>query len=371
MNKFTVLLFICCFYMSCGDKTPEESSTVESTPTQQATTVIDNTIELEVILNKVRIRDKAGLDGEELEQLKKGTKVTFMGEISDFTDKIKLRGIEHDDPWLKIQIREGQEGWIYGGAVKFKSDDAGKELKNRLITKRLEQFFGKKNVHEVEAYQKQYEETTTDKAFPSLYRNNKSLGNKLNYKFTEFFEVGIDDTEYPDLFWIDDPIPAMSLSLVAEGTQYQIFTNIEDLHQKATQTEGKLDDEFTRILKAVYADDIEYYYPVWFLQTWDYGGYSLLGQGKHTAILNRLERLAAKTDIFDAEIRDIKNSIVQDIIEGEHYGEKSETILEEIDGIIGNNYNVLTENDLVVIKNRRPMFENPETHSISVFEKDY
>lgn len=357
--------------MSCGDKTPEESSTIKSTPTQQTTTVIDNSIELEVILNKVRIRDKAGLDGEELEQLKKGTKVTFMGEISDFTDKIKLRGIEHDDPWLKIQIREGQEGWIYGGAVKFKSDEAGKALKNRLITKRLEQFFGNKIVYQVEAYQKQYAETSTDKAFPLLYRSNEALKHEMNNKFATFFEMGIEDTEYPDLFWIDDPIPAMSLSLVAEGTMYQIFTNIADLHQKATQTEGKLDDEFTRILKAMYADDIEYYYPVWFLQTWDYGGYSLLGQGKHTAILNRLERLAAKTDIFDTEIRAIKNKVVQDIIEGEHYGEKSEAILKEIDNIINANYNVLTDNDLVVIKNRRPMFAAPETHNISVFEKDY
>ena len=357
--------------MSCGDKSTEESTTQNTTIQEEKTTVIDNLIELEVILSKVRIRDKAGLDGEELEQLKKGTKVTFMGEISDFTDKIKLRGVQHDDPWLKIRIREGQEGWIYGGAVKFKSDEAGKELKNRLITKRLEQFFGNKIVYEVEAYQKQYEEVKTDKEFALLYRSNKELAYKLNYKFTEFFEMGINDTEYPDLFWIDDPIPAMSLSLVAEGTQYQIFTNIVDLNKKTKETEGGLDDEFTGILKAMHADDIEYYYPVWFLQTWDYGGYSLLGQGKHTAMLNRLEALSAKTNLFNPEIQAIKKQVIQDIIEGEHYGEKSETILNEIDTIINSNYNVLTENDLIVLKNRRPMFEEPEKYEINVFEKDY
>ncbi|MFK7946119.1 MAG: SH3 domain-containing protein [Saprospiraceae bacterium] len=371
MNKFVILLSICCVYISCGDKSSKKSTTKNAIIQTQQTTVIDNPIELEVILDKVRIRDKAGLDGTELEQLKKGTKVTFMGEISDFTDKIKLRGIQYNDPWLKIQIRKGQEGWIYGGAVKFKSDEAGKELKNRLITKRLEQFFGSKIVYEVEAYQKQFEDTKTEKEFPLLYRSNKELGHKMNYKFTAFFEMGIDDSEYPDLFWIDDPIPAMSLSLVAEGTQYQIFTNIDDLYKKAAATEGKLDDEFAKIIKAMHDNDIEYYYPVWFLQTWDYGGYSLLGQGKHTAILNRLEKLAIKTDLFNPEIRDIKKQVIQDIIEGEHYGEKSETILKELDTIINSKYTILTESDLTVLKNRRPMFEEPEKHKINVFEKDY
>lgn len=371
MNKFLFLLLsISFFYMSCGNKSNDEP-TNSTTSQEQQTNLPEDPIELEIILDKVRIRDKAGLEGEELEQLNKGTKVIFLGEISDFTDKIKLRGIQYNDPWLKIRIREGQEGWIYGGAIKFKADKAGKNLKNRLITKRLEQFFGNEIVKEVENYQAQFQNTKTDKEFASLYRSNKKLSNSMNYKFNEFFEFGIDDLDYPDLFWIDDPIPAMSLSLVAEGTMYQVFTNIDDLEEKAKTTQGELDDEFTSILKAMHDDEIEYYYPVWFLQTWDYGGYSLLGQGKHIEILNQLDTLASKTDIFDTEIKRIKTQLMEDITNGKDYGEKSEIILTEVDSIINSNYRILTESDLLVLKNRRAMFETPEKYDIKVYEKDY
>jgi hypothetical protein len=324
-------------------------------------------------LDKIRLRDKAGLDGVELEQLTKGTKLTFLGEISNFTTKIMLRGIQYDDPWLKVQIKEGQEGWIYGGAVKFKSEETGETLKNVLITKRLQRLFGSSLVKKVEAYQQQYKKTTTEEEFVTLYRNNNTLVEDMNEKLLNFFQIeklNKEGMDYPDLFWIDDPIPAMTLSLVAEGTIYQIYSNINDLSKKAKQTKGDLDDEFVAILNHMYDDAVAEGYPSWFLQTWDYGGYSLLGQGKHTSMLDKLEALSTKTTLFKDEIINMKNSVVSDIIDGQHYGETSETILNEIDAILNNNYSILTESDVIVIKNRRPMFVEPDKFEISVYEKN-
>ncbi len=327
-------------------------------------------IDLEVILDNTRLRDVAGLKGKEVAKLKKGEKVTFLGGISDFTDKIKLRGIQFDDPWLKVKTTSGKEGWIYGAAIKFKTSDAGQDLKNQLITKRLDKFFGKNLVAEIETYQQNYKQTKTDKEFVQLYRNGKKLSDSLNTKFNEFFEFDNSDTEAPDLFWIDDPIPAMTLGLVAEGTMYQIFTNIKDLSQKANETKGKLDDEFLDILSFMYDDEVEYYFPSWFVQTWDYGGYSLLGQGKHKEMLKRLEQLSKKTTLFNPEINNLKADVISDITERNEYGEKVETILKEVDAIINSGYKILTSNDLIVLKNRRPMFQNPEKHKIELYLKN-
>lgn len=348
-----------------------EVKITETTTQQQPEVQAYKAVELEVILDKTRIRDVAGLKGKELLQVKKGTKLTFLGDISDFTDKIKLRGIQYDDPWVKVKAPTGEEGWIYGAAIKFKSNDAGNDLKNMLITKRLEKFFGAAIVAQIETYQREFKETKTDKEFAVLYRKNKKLGDAMNMKFSEFFELSDFDSQYPDLFWIDDPIPGMTLSLVAEGTMYQVFTNIPDFEQKAKSTSGNLANEFMKIVKVMHDGEIEYYYPTWFLQTWDYGGYSLLGQGKHLAMLNRLEKLSGKSDLFQPEIRTIKTELIKDITEREDYGENSETILTELDDIINGAYTVLTDSDIILLKNRRPMFEDPKKYELNLFQKDF
>lgn len=379
MNRYLLIFALCAITVSCDNNGSKDNSPIDDKDTSaiqqgSAGQSTENHSELIVVLDKIRLRDKAGLDGVELEQLTKGTKLTFLGEISNFTTKIMLRGIQYDDPWLKVQIKEGQEGWIYGGAVKFKSEETGETLKNVLITKRLQRLFGSSIVKKVEAYQQQYKKTTTEEEFVTLYRNNNTLVEDMNEKLLNFFQIeklNKEGMDYPDLFWIDDPIPAMTLSLVAEGTIYQIYSNINDLSKKAKQTKGDLDDEFVAILNHMYDDAVAEGYPSWFLQTWDYGGYSLLGQGKHTSMLDKLEALSTKTTLFNDEIINMKNSVVSDIIDGQHYGETSETILNEIDAILNNNYSILTESDVIVIKNRRPMFVEPDKFEISVYEKNF
>lgn len=378
MNRYLLIFALCAITVSCDNNGSKDNSPIDDKDTSaiqqgSAGQSTENHSELIVVLDKIRLRDKAGLDGVELEQLTKGTKLTFLGEISNFTTKIMLRGIQYDDPWLKVQIKEGQEGWIYGGAVKFKSEETGETLKNVLITKRLQRLFGSSLVKKVEAYQQQYKKTTTEEEFVTLYRNNNTLAEDMNEKLLNFFQIeklNKEGMDYPDLFWIDDPIPAMTLSLVGEGTIYQIYSNINDLSKKAKQTKGDLDDEFVAILNHMYDDAVAEGYPSWFLQTWDYGGYSLLGQGKHTSMLDKLEALSTKTTLFKDEIINMKNSVVSDIIDGQHYGETSETILNEIDAILNNNYSILTESDVIVIKNRRPMFVEPDKFEISVYEKN-
>jgi hypothetical protein len=376
MKKAIILLCVPFLLFSCKGTENEQNQNQQ----QGQVTKIDETveqqslsapIELEVILDNVRIRDVAGLGGKEVARLPKKAKVIFNGIFSDFTDKIKLRGIQYDDPWLKVRTTKGVEGWIYGASVKFDANNVGADLYNQLITKRLTKFFGTKIVFEIEQYQKSFKAAKTDRDLALVYRNNKKLCDVMNEKFNEFFEVEDFDSDYPDLFWIDDPIPAMTLGLVAEGTMYQIFTNIDDLIKKSATTKGEIDNDFTKLLKDYYDGDVEYYFASYYLQTWDYGGYSLLGQGKHNALLNKLDKLAIKSDLFTPEIKQLKTNLLDDITNGAEYGENSETILKELDEITKGKYKIITATELTTLKNRRPMFEKPEDYEIQVFMKDF
>ena len=68
-----------------------------------------------VNIDNLRIRAEPGEKGEEIGRLKEGTILYDLGEVSDFTTRVQLRGIWHDEPWLKVKTDQNLEGWIYGG----------------------------------------------------------------------------------------------------------------------------------------------------------------------------------------------------------------------------------------------------------------
>jgi hypothetical protein len=70
-------------------------------------------------VDDLRIRTEPGLKSTILLTLSQGDSVLFLNERSDFTEKIALRGTVFDDPWLKVKLQTGKEGWIFGGGVKF------------------------------------------------------------------------------------------------------------------------------------------------------------------------------------------------------------------------------------------------------------
>ena len=45
--------------------------------------------------------------------------MVFTGEKTDFTQKINLRGVAYDEPWMKVITAEDKVGWVYAGGVKM------------------------------------------------------------------------------------------------------------------------------------------------------------------------------------------------------------------------------------------------------------
>lgn len=375
MNKISLLLILITLFASCETtetKAPSKDKTqveIEQKTEQEANLTTDK-VELIANLDNVRIRDKAGLEGGEIAAVSKGAKLFYLNEISDFTDEITLRGIAYNDPWLKVETEKGEIGWVYAGAVKFDMTKVSEDFKTQMVTKRLEKVFGNKLVFEIEQYQKDFAAVKTDKDFVLMYRNAKKLQEKLNVQLESAYEMH-NVSDFPDLFWIDDAIPALNAELIAEGTIYSLLFDYKILQKAALNTTSELDDEFVKLLIAKNGGEFEYFFAVWFLQTWDYGGYSLLGQGKHVAMLNRMQKLADKTTLFNVEIKEMKTELLNDITNHKEYGEKSEKIIEEINTIINKKYNLITPDEIIALKTRIKMFEDPKANEIEVFMKDF
>lgn len=117
------LLILLILLIACKDSTEfskegEEEKTETAAP-EMVEEKTHATIEIYVWVDKLRLRSEPTTKSEMVTSLKEGQALTFLNERSDFTEKINLRGTLFDEPWLKIATKEGQEGWVYGGGVKF------------------------------------------------------------------------------------------------------------------------------------------------------------------------------------------------------------------------------------------------------------
>ncbi len=125
MSKLGVntLLMFCLLCFACK----ETSNTPTESPKEIAQPVVKEvikeqtpaSIEIYVWVDKLRLRTEPTTQSEMVATLKEGEALTFKNERSDFTEKINLRGTLFDEPWLKVATKNDQEGWVYGGGVKF------------------------------------------------------------------------------------------------------------------------------------------------------------------------------------------------------------------------------------------------------------
>ncbi|MEM9917539.1 MAG: SH3 domain-containing protein [Bacteroidota bacterium] len=326
-----------------------------------------------IALDKFRLRDKAGQEGAVLTQLAEGVIVEHMGEVSDFKDRIKLRSILYDEPWIKVKTAAGTEGWAFaGGLLPMQGNQT--PLARELMNGRLIQIFGAQLAGRIEAYRQEIEAAKTSDQLALAYRNGLQLCEKLSVVLQDRFEI--IDANAPNLFWLEQAIPAYIVQLVAEGTMYQLFNDYKKWQPLAAATEGEEDDAFVQFCQQAHAQDsVENFFYAWFLQTWDYGGSSLLGQGIHLKTLEAMDKAWTAGPQFHPEISKIKQDWMQDItvdVSAEDIGgywEDKEKIITEMDQILAGNFQVLTKEDRVALEVRRKMFDNPSANKIRINQR--
>jgi len=337
MNKLLYLLVLFLFLNACGNETEK---TVE-TPQEEVKIVIPKKPERTQLIANIdylRLRSEAGTSSETLAMLERGQVMYDLGEVSDFTTQVELRGVKYNEPWLKVETSDGQKGWVYGGGVYFDLNNSSKAM-DLLMKRRLTSFYGKDISEDVFAYRKAFASARTDKNMARVIEEGSSLAKEMNEKNEKILPMANPDDpkETPDLRWLQQSLPGYHLGSAAEGTIYWFYRNLKQFSEKAGKTKGKADDDFINLNIQLHPEDsIEYNYPVYFMQTWDYGGHSLLGEGKHLEILTTANEVMAKhPSTFDAEINEIKDNLIQDLTASpQGYWYEKSRILSEIDKIM-------------------------------------
>jgi hypothetical protein len=266
-------------------------------------------------------------------------------------------------------VKTGQnlEGWVYGGAVTFDMDNPT-ALSKKVLEKRLQTFFGKELTLKLNRYKSNFDSLKTSADFVDNLREGLELRDTLTTILENRINVSENYDQMPDLFWIENAIPGYVTQLVAEGTIYYLFQDFKQLLEKAKMTKGEEDNDFVDLNLLVYAaDSVEHFFPSWFIQTWDYGGCSLLGKSEHLKILRKADQIFIKNGLFASEINNIKDRLIDDITGKDiDYWEEKEKILAELDTIIVANFGILNNEDMIALKTRRMQFEYPAENNIKV-----
>jgi len=219
-------------------------------------------------------------------------------------------------------------------------------------------------------YQQSYEAVTKSEEMAAVYTQGRELRDTLVRLLENKIEIE-DYEQLPDLFWLEEAMPGFVTALVAEGTLYYLFYDYRQLLAKAAKTSGAQDDEFIEFCTQVHEmDSVEHFFPAWFMQTWDYGGHSLLGRGIHLDLLKEMDRQVANKSTFASEINLIKERILADITE--HYISYWETkamIVAELAAILEADFSILDKADRVALQTRLKMFERAKANGIKINQK--
>jgi hypothetical protein len=371
--RYTFLFFLCVAVgiWSCRNNAhaPTESGG-QIPPTTAAQEAINTTpIPLITQPNNMRLRATPGLTGAELAQLPTGSRLLFNGEVTDFTTKLKLGYYEADLPWLKVTY-EGKEGWIFASGVDVeKTTDLHRY--NSLLAKSLkDKYFSANIITQAANYTQQIRTCTTSQQFEEVYRLGCLLKDSMGTALQQYIEKHTGN-EVPDLRWASGMAPGIVAQLVAEGSNYDLFFDYKPLLQVVRKTAHTDDDDFVELMVRIFKQDsVEHYFEGWQLQLTDIEGASLLGSQIHTNLLKQMDACIAKSALFEPYIREQKDNLIRDIVEGYSYWEPLSNIRAEIQQIIGSKFVVLTDADIAALKTRLRQFEGTLDKDIRINQKE-
>ncbi len=76
-------------------------------------------------VDQLNVRDNPSIKGNVIASIDRDAAVAFTGIKSGDVETIVLRGVAYEDLWYKIVTADGQEGWVFGGAIKRKEESKG------------------------------------------------------------------------------------------------------------------------------------------------------------------------------------------------------------------------------------------------------
>lgn len=320
--------------------------------------------DLAVARASVRLWSEPGLEGEVITRMPAGTQLIDLDQVSDFTSRIQINGKNYDEPWIKVRTQAGQEGWVYASVEDFQLA-SGLDSTAWSYEKRLLAYLGAETVAQLAAYRQAFQQIRSQADFVQVYRQGMELRDRI-VRLLEDKTALLQIEALPDLFWLGAAMPGFVPQLVAEGTAYYLFADYRQWLPRARQTAERADDSFVDLCIYFFPQDsVEYFFPVWKIQTWDYGGHSLLGRGYHLGALQKMDQLLRTAKVFEPSVQAWRKNLLDDIIHPEAtYWEEQTAALAELDQILAAGFACLTKEDEIALEVRRRQMENAKKYGI-------
>lgn len=368
------LLCLLLTITSCTEPTvtdpppPPQDSIAIKTPVILKTT--GQPISLVVATQQAIIRAEPKLTAQEVKRATKGDSLLYMNEATDATTKIKLEGIEYDEPWLKVIWATDQMGWIYGGSIRFEGL-SHQQLNQLVLQRRIRKFFGGNLFKKLEIYQKEIEDLQTLPAFKMMgdraVELKDSLSNRMNFLLT-----ASDSDTIPDFFWLNDAFPGFLVHYI-DGEGYQLYKNYKQWLLFAQKTPATADDALVDVYFSVYnTDSIEYAVQDWQWATPEGDLCSVIGKGVHLKILEKINIVLEQSPYFEEELMGIKQQLINDVAESTCYWASLKEIGKEIDAILAKNYGFISSSNLIALKTRKKLLQEHKEKNIrlNIFEEE-
>jgi hypothetical protein len=81
--------------------------------------IIQKVTPLYSTINGLNVRSGPSMKKGVITRLKLYEEVIFAGEVTDSLYSIDLGEITPSAPWVKIRVKDGKEGWVYGAGVSY------------------------------------------------------------------------------------------------------------------------------------------------------------------------------------------------------------------------------------------------------------
>lgn len=119
---YGLMILLCGLLLQCAAPESQDSTTT-TTATDSlslvtpAPTTPQRPGQYYATVDRLRIRQAPDLSAAVVVMVEEGAALTFLGEVSEQTATVELRGKTTTAPFLKVKTNNGQEGWVHESAL--------------------------------------------------------------------------------------------------------------------------------------------------------------------------------------------------------------------------------------------------------------
>ncbi|WMX13859.1 SH3 domain-containing protein [Aureispira sp. CCB-E] len=367
---YSFFILLIYSFVSCKNE-PQEStitsnsqdSTIQEQTTPNILQLEGQPISLVVTTQKAIVRAAPSIEAAEIARFSKGDSLLFTNRISEFNTAMKLEGVAYNEPWLRIILSDNKMGWIYGACINFDATQQV-QLKEKVLDQRAVALFGASLAQQIAVYQKEVKTARTLPAFRTLYSRAQLLKDSLEKQMNIYLKTA---HTFPDFFWLNELMDGLLVHYIESQNKYYLFKDLRVWQMISTQTDALEDDQFVEVLLASYpSDSIAFYFYGWQLPVDSTTMCSLLGSNIHIDVLDKIGVALDSNGYFNAEIKTIKQALIDDIAVAEHYWMPLEQIQQELNAILQKKYTFLSSGDRIALKTRRQLLQKHVENNIAV-----